>query len=221
MTSESLPRLFARITLFIHTRAHEFSRTICPAAPRLRRVRNLRRRDRFRPVRPVVDKRKRIHEIPRVREPQGPAFISGVSRLLVCSRGDGTCRSFDAATYEEGPWIDLGRNADNARFDAGNNVVLIGSGGEPGGGLLSEIHPASLIPVNHGGTAAPPVSPADFLLDRPRQAQAKSAVELPSHPESFQVDPRSRRVFVNVPDAHEIAVFDLTTNGFRGWVSGS
>jgi DNA-binding beta-propeller fold protein YncE len=50
----------------------------------------------------VIDlaKRQRIHEIPLVREPQGLAFIPGISRLLVCSRGDGTCRSFDADTYD-------------------------------------------------------------------------------------------------------------------------
>jgi hypothetical protein len=28
------------------------------------------------------------------------------------------------------------------------------------------------------------------------------------HPESFQIDPDTRQIFVNVPDAHAIAVVD-------------
>src|ERR1017187_1319034 len=67
----------------------------------------------------VIDlaRRRRVHQIMGISEPQGLLCIPGKSRLLVCSRGDGTCRSFDATTFQEGPWIDLGRNADNVRFD--------------------------------------------------------------------------------------------------------
>ena len=67
----------------------------------------------------VVDltKRRRIRQITGISEPQGLLCIPEKNRLLVCSRGDGTCRSFDATTFQEGPWIDLGRNADNLRFD--------------------------------------------------------------------------------------------------------
>ena len=87
----------------------------------------------------VVDlaKRQRIHEITGISEPQGLVFIPEKNRLIVCSRGDGTCRSFDANIFEEGPWVDLGRNADNVRFDAGAKMIYVGSAGEPGNGLLS------------------------------------------------------------------------------------
>lgn len=87
----------------------------------------------------VVDlaKRQRIHEITSISEPQGLIFIPEKNRLIVCSRGDGTCRSFDATTFEEGPWVDLGRNADNVRSDAGAKMIYVGSAGEPGNGLLS------------------------------------------------------------------------------------
>ena len=135
------------------------------------------------------------------------------NRLLVCSRGDGTCRSFDADTFAEGPWIDLGRNADNVRFDPGARMVYVGSGGEPGNGLLSAIELASLLPVAQGGQSAPPHSPADFLLDRPRQADPRMEIQLPSHPESFQLDPSTRRLLVNVPDEHAVFVLQTgTTN---------
>jgi len=160
----------------------------------------------------VVDlaKRQRIHEITGISEPQGLVFIPEKNRLMVCSRGDGTCRSFDANTFAEGPWVDLGRNADNVRFAADSKIIYVGSGGEPGNGLLSAMDLALLLPVNQGGQPAEPHSPADFRLDRPRQADPRFEIQLPAHPESFQLDLANRRIYVNVPDEHRIAVLDST-----------
>ncbi len=160
----------------------------------------------------VVDlaTRQRIHEITGIIEPQGLVFIPEKNRLLVCSRGDGTCRSFDANTFEEGPWADLGRNADNVRFDAGAKIIYAGSGGEPGNGLLSAMDLASLLPAHQGGHPAEPHSPADFLLDRPRQADPKQEIPLPAHPESFQLDSANHRIFANVPDERRIVVIEVT-----------
>ncbi|MGO8927826.1 MAG: hypothetical protein ACLQU3_13170 [Limisphaerales bacterium] len=164
----------------------------------------------------VVDlaTRRRVHQITGINEPQGLLYIPEKNRLLVCSRGDGTCRSFDATTFQEGPWIDLGRNADNVRFDPDAQLIYVGSGGEPGNGLLSAINLVSLLPAGQGGQPAPPHSPADFLLDRPRQADPKLEIQLPAHPESFQLDRTNRRLLVNLPDEHHIAVLQIETNGF-------
>jgi DNA-binding beta-propeller fold protein YncE len=164
----------------------------------------------------VIDlaRRRRVHQITGISEPQGLLCLPGRDRLLVCSRGDGTCRSFDTTTYQEGPWIDLGRNADNVRFDPDAQTIYVGSGGEPGNGLLSGIDLASLLPAAKGGQPAPPHSPADFLLDRPRQADPKMEIQLPAHPESFQLDPANHLLLVNVPDEHEIAALQIGTNGF-------
>ena len=165
----------------------------------------------------VIDlaQRKRIHQIPGILEPQGIAFVRESALLLVCSRGDGTCRSFDANTFAPGPWVDLGRNADNARFDAASHAIYAGSGAEPGPGLLSAIDVDSFLPAGRGGKQAPPISPADLLLVRPRQAKVKSEALLKAHPESFQVDPQHHRVFVNVPDEHQIAVLESTAGELK------
>ena len=164
----------------------------------------------------VIDlaKRRRVHEITGISEPQGLLCLPGQNRLLVCSRGDGTCRSFDTTGFQEGPWIDLGRNADNVRFDPEAQVVYVGSGGEPGKGLLSAIDLVSLLPAAQGRQPAPPHSPADFLLDRPRQADPKMEIQLPAHPEAFQLDPAMHRLLVNIPDEHNIAVLQIGANGF-------
>jgi hypothetical protein len=164
----------------------------------------------------VVDlaRRRRVHQITGICEPQGLLYVPEKNRLLVCSRGDGTCRSFDATTFQEGPWVDLGRNADNVRFDPEAQVIYVGSGGEPGNGLLSAIDLVSLLPASQGGQPAPPHSPADFLLNRPRQADPKMEIQLPAHPESFQLDRTNRRLLVNLPDEHNIAVLQIGTEGF-------
>jgi hypothetical protein len=162
----------------------------------------------------VVDlpRRRRVHQITGISEPQGLLCIPEKNRLLVCSRGDGTCRSFDATTFQEGPWIDLGRNADNLRFDPDEQTIYVGSGGEPGNGLLSSLDLLSLLPAAQAGQPAQPHSPADFLLNRPRQADPKMETQLPAHPESFQLDRANRRLFVNIPDEHQIAVLQIGTN---------
>ena len=163
----------------------------------------------------VIDlaRRRRVHEITGISEPQGLLCLPDQNRLLVCSRGDGTCRSFDTTTFQEGPWIDLGRNADNVRFDSDARLIYVGSGGEPGNGLLSAIDLISLLPTGQGGRPAPPHSPADFLLDRPRQADLELEIQLPAHPESYQLDPANRRLLVNLPDEHSIAVLQIGTDG--------
>jgi len=155
----------------------------------------------------------RTHSLSGIMEPQGLLFVPRSNRLLVCSRGDGTCRSFDASTFEEGPWVDLGRNADNVRLDQQSGTAYVGSGGEPGSGLLSVIDLISLLPPNQGGRSAPPRSPADLLPDRSHQADVSAEATLPAHPESFQIDPSKRRAFVNVPDEHQISVVSLTSTG--------
>ena len=162
----------------------------------------------------VVDltKRRRIRQITGISEPQGLLCIPEKNRLLVCSRGDGTCRSFDATTFQEGPWIDLGRNADNLRFDPEAQAIYVGSAGEPGNGLLSAVDLVALLPAAQGGQPAPPHSPADFLLSRPRQADPRMETQLPAHPESFQLDRANRRLLVNIPDEHQIAVLQIGAN---------
>jgi hypothetical protein len=43
-------------------------------------------------------------------------------------------------------------------------------------------------------------------------------IKLAGHPESFQIDPKAGRVFVNVPDARQISVVDLkSSNQVAAW----
>lgn len=158
----------------------------------------------------IVDlkSRRRTKSIAGLNEPQGAVFVPKFNRVLVCSRGDGTLRSFDARTWREGAWAGLGRNADNVRLDLSGNTIYAGSNGEPGAGALDAINLRAMLPQSQGGKPPKPSSPADFRLNTPRRVNARASVALSSHPESFQLDPKRNRAFVNVPDEHVVAVID-------------
>lgn len=152
---------------------------------------------------------RRVRSIGGIREPQGLTFVPAHKLLLVASRGDGTCRSFDTETWAEGAWVDLGTNADNVRFDERSGTVYVGCGGDPGPGAIAAIDLAVFLPAKDGGTPAPPTSANDLRKDRPTRASARAQMQLPSHPESFRLSADAGRIFVNVPDDHGVAVIDV------------
>ena len=151
-----------------------------------------------------LNKKRCVAEIVGLTEPQGLAYSPEKDFAFVASRGDGTLRSFDAQTLAPGPWVDLGRNSDNVRFDAATQTLYVGSNGEPGAGTLSAIDLKSMLPTNKGGAPAPPRSPADLNFTAPRQADWRARLELDSHPESFQIN--GDTIYVNVPDEHVVGV---------------
>src|SRR5262245_13502382 len=125
-----------------------------------------------------LDDRKVTHTISGLKEPQGVAYVPSSDMLYVANAGDGSVRLFGAEDYGAAGRIDLGDDADNVRVDAADNRVLVGYGR----GALAVIDPG----------------------DRRKIAD----IPLRAHPESFQLVPASGRVFVNLPQAREIAVVD-------------
>ena len=109
-------------------------------------------------------------------EPQGVAYIPSADSVYVANGGDGSVRVLRGEDLAPTGRIELGNDADNVRVDASRNHVLVGYGN----GALAVIDPAS---------------------------RTKTAdLRLKAHPEGFQLDEAGGRVFVNVPDAHEIEV---------------
>jgi hypothetical protein len=128
----------------------------------------------------VIDlkERKLIRTIAGFKEPQGIEYVPSTDTLYVANAGDGTVRLFQGAELAPAGRIDLGDDADNIRFDAAANRLFIGYGS----GALAIIDPT---------------------------ARARIAdIALRAHPEAFQIDAPHGRIFVNVPDAGEIAVID-------------
>lgn len=129
----------------------------------------------------IVDLRARkvLRRLTGFREPQGVGYIADADRLYVANAGDGSVRAYSGDDYLSAGRIELGDDADNVRVDSRTNRVLVGYG--------------------RGGLA---------VLD-PATQRKLADIALPAHPEAFQIDPGTNRVFVNLPDARAIAVADL------------
>jgi YVTN family beta-propeller protein len=128
----------------------------------------------------VVDLKNRavIRTIGGLKEPQGVGYLPSMEALYVANAGDGSVRLFLGADHAAAGQIDLGNDADNIRVDGASNQILVGYGS--------------------GGLA---------LIDG-KSFRKIADIPLPVHPESFQLDPDSNRVFVNLPGARSIAVID-------------
>ena len=122
--------------------------------------------------------RKVLRRLAGLSEPQGVAYHAATSTLYVANAGDGSVRLYQGPDFSPAGRIDLGDDADNIRLDAWRNRVVVGHGK----GGLAVIDPASRRKIG----------------DMP----------LKGHPESFQFDETGSRIFVNVPDARQIAVVD-------------
>jgi DNA-binding beta-propeller fold protein YncE len=117
--------------------------------------------------------------LPGLKEPQGVAYEPSTDAVYVANAGDGSVRLLWAEDLTSKGRVDLGGDADNVRIDSAHNRVLVGYGK----GALAVIDPKSRAKVGD--------------------------IPLKAHPEGFQIDERTERAFVNVPDAGQIAVVDL------------
>jgi len=129
----------------------------------------------------VVDLRagKVARRLAELKEPQGVAYHAPSDTLYVANAGDGSVRLYQGPELSPIGQIALGDDADNIRIDRRRDRIVVGYGS----GGLAVIDPAS----------------------RRRIAEAA----LKGHPESFQFDDTGNRIFVNVPDARQIAVVDV------------
>ena len=129
----------------------------------------------------VVDLKRAVllRTITGFREPQGVGFEEATDTLYVTDGEDGAVRFFHGEALAPAGQLTLGDDADNLRTDGARHRVLVGYGS----GALAVIDTGS----RHDITRIP----------------------LKAHPEAFQLDLAGRMIYINVPDAHEIAVVDL------------
>ena len=125
--------------------------------------------------------RRVIRRVSGLKDPQGVGYSPAADVVSVASAGDGSVRLFRGEDLSPAGVIDLGDDADNVRVDARSGQVFVGYGK----GGLAVIDPVSRSVV--------------------------SRAKLPAHPEGFGIEAAARRAYVNVPDAHQIAVIDLGT----------
>jgi DNA-binding beta-propeller fold protein YncE len=119
-----------------------------------------------------------LRTITGLNEPQGVGYEPSTDTLYVANARDGSVRLYEADEYKAIGRIELGSDADNIRIDATAKRVIVGYG--------------------DGGLA---------VLD-PSTRNKVQNMPLKAHPESFQIEPNTGRIFVNLPDAHALAAVD-------------
>jgi DNA-binding beta-propeller fold protein YncE len=120
----------------------------------------------------------RIESLTGLKKPQGVLYLPGQNRIYVASGEEGTLKAFSGSTYKLLSSIDNLDDADNVRFDARANLVYVGYGG----GALGIIDPVNDKQVG--------------------------SIKLDGHPESFQLEQKGKHIYINVPEAKQIAVVD-------------
>ena len=113
-----------------------------------------------------------------LRAPQGIGFAPESNRLAVANDKDGSFRLYDGTSLLQTATVELKDDADNVRYDAVPRRFWVGYG--------------------DGGLAA---------ID-PESGKQFADVKLDAHPESFQLETKGKRIFVNVPNAGYVAVVD-------------
>ena len=97
---------------------------------------------------------------------------------IVVAMRGGAVAAFDDASYRQTAIIPKMGDADNLRWDSAESQLYVGYGE----GALG-------------------------LID-PTRMELVATIDLGAHPESFRLEEKGPRIFVNVPDRHEIVVVD-------------
>lgn len=131
----------------------------------------------------VVDLRegRAARSLPGFAEPQGVCFVPEYNRLYVANGGDGSVRALDGSGFAEVARVAFDDDADNVRYEAVTKQLYVGHG--------------------QGAVGVVDVGPNKIMRDLP----------LSAHPESFQLESKGACIFVNLPQAHTVAVVDRGT----------
>ena len=141
---------------------------------------------------------KAVHLLTGFGEPQGTYFEDSSNRLFVASGDDGAVRIFNGTTFKLEATAKFTIDADDLRFDPGTHHVLVGYSGQKFVG---------------GKPVAGPGGEGDGAIGWVDAAGGHGTlVPVAAHPEAFEIANQGTRVYINVPDHHEIEVGDLATH---------
>jgi DNA-binding beta-propeller fold protein YncE len=125
-----------------------------------------------------LDRQQREVSLPGFGEPQGVLYLPDPDRLYVANGSGGRVDILDGNSLVPVKRIAKLADADNVRYDDAAGKVVVGYGK----GALQMLDPGS--------------------------GEASGEIRLPAHPESFQLERNGNRIFVNLPDARQVAVVD-------------
>jgi hypothetical protein len=124
---------------------------------------------------------KAVHRLMGFSEPQGVLFLAGSGQLMITDGQADHASIVDAVKLTPVLEVKLPDDSDNVRYDKTSGSVWVGAGS----GRAS-----ALVAIEPGG------------------GKIVRQIGLRGHPESFQLEQRGERIFVNVPTAHVVQVLD-------------
>ncbi len=132
-----------------------------------------------------------IHSIKEgLNEPQGVLYVDAINKLFVANAGNGKVMIFNGDSFKLEKTIDVGDDPDNLRYHEATKTVIVGYGSEPG---------------------------AFATLDAATGERVGNDLKIDGHPESFEIEQKGNRIFVNVPDVRAVEVVDRKTGAVTKW----
>src|SRR5713226_7986894 len=131
---------------------------------------------------------KQVRTIPDLEEPQGVFYDASTNHLFVACGGDGVTKMFDGTTFQVLATVKFPDDADNIRYDSRSKSAIVGYAG------AKELRKREAGTGGLGFIDASGKKTRDIVID--------------AHPESFRLEEKGTRLFVNVPDKKEIEVID-------------
>jgi DNA-binding beta-propeller fold protein YncE len=140
-----------------------------------------------------LNQKRLLRTVPGFSEPQGIAYEPSTDSIYVANGGEGAVRVFRASDFAALATIRVGADPDNVRVDTDAKRVYVGYGSSSG--AIAIIDPAARMKIGD--------------------------IPLKKHPESFQLE-HGDRIFVNVPEAGEIAVVSRASRSqVASWPTGN
>lgn len=124
-------------------------------------------------------------------KPQMAAYLLDLNRLVVSSEGDGSCKILDADTYKLIDAVKFSDDADQLRYDPATKRVYVGYGDD--------------------------AESAIGVFDATTNKKIGEDFKLGAHPESFQLEEKGPKIFVNLASVSQIAVIDRNTRKIEKW----
>src|ERR1700733_12852342 len=124
-------------------------------------------------------------------KPQMIAYLPDSNRIVVSNEGDGSCKIFDADTYKLIDTVKFSDDADQLRYDPVAKRVYVGYG--------------------DGDESAIGV------FDATTNKRLDGDYKVSAHPESFQLEEKGPRMFINLASISQIAVIDRNTRKIANW----
>ena len=121
-------------------------------------------------------------------KPQMVAYLPDMNRIVVSSEGDGSCTVLDADTCRLIDTVKFSDDADQLRYDPVAKRVYVGYG-----------------------------EGAIGVFDATTNKKIGQDFEVGVHPESFQLEEKGPKIFVNLASISQIAVIDRNTRKIEKW----